>query len=160
MLFFEHALRDLAITALLVVFVGNVTARVLRSHHLRWTWALAGLPIGFLFILAVSAFASSLSVIAFPVWAASLYACALGRRWHRQDLENGADHAELARARLGIVGMLRRRQAEVAIKDHGWFRSDGLIVGRDEQGMPVPIPFGDISGSHTLVVGATGSGRR
>jgi hypothetical protein len=152
MLFFEHALRDLAIIALLIVFAGNVTARALRSHNLRWTWALLGLPVGFLFILAVS-------LIAFPVWAASLYACALGRRWHRQDLENGADHAELARGRLGIVGMLRRRQAEVAIKDHGWIRDDGLIVGRDEQGMPAPIPIGFTSGSHTLVVGATGSGK-
>jgi conjugal transfer pilus assembly protein TraD len=152
MLFFEDALRDLAITALLVVFVGNVTARVLRSHHLRWTWALLGFPVGFLFILAAS-------LIAFPVWAASLYACALGRRWHRQDLENGADHAEIARARLGIVGMISRRQAEVAIKDHGWIRNGRLIVGRDEQRMPVSIPIGDISGSHTLVVGATGSGK-
>src|SRR5271170_5284113 len=94
MLFFEHLLRDLSITALGVVFVGNVTARSLRSHHLRWTWALAGLPIGFPFILAEGVIAFPVGVIAFPVWAATVYACALGRRWHRQDLENGADHAE------------------------------------------------------------------
>jgi conjugal transfer pilus assembly protein TraD len=159
MLFFEHALRDLAIVALLVVFAGHATARSLRSRHLRWTWALAGLPIGFPFILAEGLIALPVGVIAFTVWAVSLYACALGRRRHRQDLENGADHAEIARARLGIVGMLRRRQAEVAIKDHGWIRPDGLIVGRDLQGMPVPIPIGFTSGSHTLVVGATGSGK-
>jgi conjugal transfer pilus assembly protein TraD len=152
MVFFEHALRDLAIGAVLVVVVGDLTARVLRRQHLRWTWALTGLPVGFLFVLP-------LPLIGLPVWAAALYACALGRRWHREDLERGADYAETARARLGIVGLIRRRLAEVAIKDHGWIRDGRLIVGRDEHGMPVSISVGGISGSHTLVVGATGSGK-
>jgi conjugal transfer pilus assembly protein TraD len=152
MLFFEHVLRELAITAVLVVVVGHVTARVLRSHDLRWTFALSGLPVGLLFF-------AEASLIALPVWAASLYACALGARWHRGDLERGADHAEAARGRLGIVGMIRRRQTHVAIKDHGWIRDGRLVVGRDEQGFPVAIPIGDYSGSHTLVLGATGSGK-
>jgi len=150
--FFEHALRDLAIVVGLIVACGYATAYVLRKRHLRWTWALPGFPIGLLLL-------SGDPLISLPVWGGSLYACMLGARWHRQDLEHGADQAEIARARLGIVGMIRRRQAEAAIRDHGWIRDGRLVVGRDAQGMPVTIPVGDFSGSHTLVVGATGSGK-
>jgi len=98
-------------------------------------------------------------LIALPVWGASLYACALGARLHREDLEHGADHAEIARARLGIVGLIRRRQSEVRIKRDGWISDGRLVVGRDERGLPASIPVGYDSGSHTLVVGATGSGK-
>jgi hypothetical protein len=113
---------------------------------------LPGFPIGFLLL-------SGNPLIALPVWGASLYACALGARWHREDLDHGADHAEIARARPGIVGLIRRRQAEVAIKDRGWISDGQLIVGRDERGLTASIPVGYDSGSHTLVVGATGSGK-
>jgi conjugal transfer pilus assembly protein TraD len=35
----------------------------------------------------------------------------------------------------------------------------GLVVGCDQRGLPVSIPVGYESGSHTLVLGATGSGK-
>lgn len=42
----------------------------------------------------------------------------------------------------------------------GWFRGEELILGRDESSRPVSIPFGGAGGgTHTLVVGATGSGK-
>ncbi len=150
--FFEHTLWDAAIVTGLIVVCGDATAHILRKRHLRWTWALPGVPIGFLLL-------SGNPLIALPLWGASLYACALGLRWHREDLEHGADHAEIANARLGIVGMIRRRQSEVRIKRDGWISDGQLVVGRDERGLPASIPVGYGSGSHTLVVGATGSGK-
>jgi hypothetical protein len=98
--FFEHALRDLAIVTGLIVACGYATAHILRKRHLRWTWALPGLPIGFLLV-------SGNPLIALPLWGASLYACALRARWHREDLEHGAHRAEISRARVGIVGLVR-----------------------------------------------------
>src|SRR5271155_4555765 len=150
--FFEHAVWDAAIVTGLIVACGTATAHILRKRHLRWTWALPGVPVGFLLL-------SGNPLIALPLWGASLYACALGLRWHREDLEHGADHAEIAHARLGIVGMIRRRQSEVRIKRDGWISNGQLVVGRDERGLPASIPVGYGSGSHTLVVGATGSGK-
>jgi hypothetical protein len=79
--------------------------------------------------------------------------------WHHDDLAHGADIAETARARVGIIGMIRRRHRLAAIKRDGWISNAGLVVGRDERGLPVSIPVGYESGSHTLVLGATGSGK-
>jgi conjugal transfer pilus assembly protein TraD len=38
-------------------------------------------------------------------------------------------------------------------------RAASLAIGLDRQGQPVTIPFGRTSGSHALIVGATGSGK-
>jgi hypothetical protein len=41
----------------------------------------------------------------------------------------------------------------------GWVNGSRLVHGRDSGGLPGSIPIGYESGSHTLVVGATGSGK-
>ncbi len=85
--FFEHALRDLAIGVALVVVCGHVTAPRSVGSTFAGPGRCPGFPIGFLLL-------SGNPLIALPVWGASLYACALGARWHREDLELGADQAE------------------------------------------------------------------
>ena len=82
-----------------------------------------------------------------------------GRRWHRVDLHNGGDHARIAAARLGVRGLLARRARLQEIERDGFLADGRLVVGRDGYGMPVSIPVGYESGCHTLVVGATGSGK-
>src|SRR5919199_749299 len=69
------------------------------------------------------------------VAARAVFATATGARWHLDDLRHGADRAKDARDRRG------------------------LAVGRDQRGRTVRIPVGAGSGRHTLVVGATGSGK-
>jgi hypothetical protein len=54
-----------------------------------------------------------------------------------------------------LVRLLRNRET---IRG-GWVHGRSLIVGRDERGCPVAIPIGETAGSHTLVLGATGSGK-
>jgi hypothetical protein len=152
MLVLEHAVEFLLLSVFVVVVGGHLLARVLRKQHLRWTWALLGLPAGLLF-------AGAGSLLAWPIWLGCVRACFIGVHWHREDLEHGADQAEIARARVGIGDLLARRRHEQAIKRDGWVSNRRLFIGRDERGLPVSIPVGYESGSHTLVVGATGSGK-
>jgi hypothetical protein len=148
---FEHTLKLLGIGAVVAFLGGFALASALRQRALRWTWASLGLPSAYLMLRQ--------PLIAVPIFAASLLACVLGAHWHHEDLDHGADFAEAARRRLGLVGMIRRRQRTQAVKDDGWASDGLLVIGRDEQGMPVSMPLGYSSGSHTLVVGATGSGK-
>lgn len=150
---FEHVLEMLALAAVAVVACGVLFALLLRRRGLGWTWAALGFPAGSLI------FGGNPPVF-LCAWAITLLACVLGAVWHRGDLANGADIADHAHSRLGITALVRRSLSRLAVSRDGWIRDGRLIVGRDERGMPVSIPAGDGgSGSHTLVVGATGSGK-
>jgi hypothetical protein len=149
---FEHVLKLLAIGLIAATFGGWALARTLRRRGLRWTWASLGFPVALLLT-------GQDPLVLWPVLWACLLATALGGHWHHLDIMTGADHAEAARNRLGIAGMLRRWSQSRAIKRDGWIQDGRLIVGQDARGMPVSIPAGYSSGSPTLVVGATGSGK-
>jgi conjugal transfer pilus assembly protein TraD len=150
---FEHVLETLAIAAVAVVAGGVLLALLLRRQGLRWTWAALGFPAG-------SVIFGGNPPVFLCSWAVTLLACVLGAVWHRGDLATGADIADHAHSRLGFTAMVRRSLSRLAVRRDGWIRNDRLIVGRDERGMPVSIPGGgEGSGSHTLVVGATGSGK-
>jgi conjugal transfer pilus assembly protein TraD len=150
---FEHVLETLAIAAVAVVAGGVLVAVALRRQGLGWTWAALGFPAGSLL------FGGNPPVFLCS-WAITLLACVLGAVWHRGDLATGADIADHAHARLGISAIVRRWLSRLAVRRDGWVRNGRLIVGRDDRGLPVSIPVGgEGSGSHTLVVGATGSGK-
>jgi conjugal transfer pilus assembly protein TraD len=136
-----------------MIFVGGYwVARTLRMRGLLWSCAGLGLPVGF--VLWLLTWPAGLAVIG-----ASLFACSRGRRWHRIDLASGGDHATIANTRMGVRGLVERRRAQQRIEQVGWVSGGRLVVGRDDNGMPVSIPVGYESGSHTLVLGATGSGK-
>jgi hypothetical protein len=148
----EHGLKMVMVCSAIVVGGGVAAATLFRIGRRRWTWALSGV------LLAAVVFdADRLSGLV--LGAASLLACVLGASWHRSDLHHGADFAEAARARLGILRVLRRRRHRRRIQRDGWVSDGRLVVGRDERGLSVSIPVGYESGSHTLVLGATGSGK-
>jgi hypothetical protein len=148
---FERAGEVLGVAALVTVPGGMLLASLLRRRGLRWTWALLGLP---LIYIAVGS-----RLFAFPLYGACLLACVLGASWHHQDLDQGADFAEEAHARLRIRDALARHLHRRAIRREGWIKNGRLVLGEDERGMPATIPIGNESGSHTLLVGATGSGK-
>ncbi len=87
-----------------------------------------------------------------------------GRRWHREDLLAGGDLAEMAAARRGpvatmrtFVGLLSER---VALRSLAPVRGERVGVGRADNYEQVSIPFGVCGGGkHSLIVGATGSGK-
>src|SRR5271156_1683844 len=138
--------------------IGMVTARLLRSRHLHWSWAAPALVLSAL----VYPFARLTSLLG----AAAVSALRWGRRWHREELEAGSDLVVIAASRQGPVDSLcvLARRASLRRRERlgadGWFRGGDLILGRDQSSRVVSIPFDrDSGGTHTLIVGATGSGK-
>jgi hypothetical protein len=154
-----HWLVSAAIHCTLGLALGMLAARRMRDCHLHWSWAAAA----FILLLGVE---PGLGGWSFSLALAALFATVRGRRWHREDIDTGADLAGIASARrtplqfarsLVIAGALRVREA---VDRPRWMRDRQLVLGRDENHRTVSIPF-DTShgGRHTLVVGATGSGK-
>jgi conjugal transfer pilus assembly protein TraD len=120
--------------------LGLAITLFLRWARLSWTWALAGLIVAW--PLEPVAFAFAVAVV-------------LGSRWHRADIADGGDVARRAEDRRGPLDAVRaaldRRRPVID--------AAGLSIGVDSGGAPVRLPVGRRSGSHALVVGATGSGK-
>lgn len=138
--------------------MGLLAARIMRRRQLHWAWSACALPL--LVVLR-----SALSGIATTLLVAALLATWLSRRWHREDLEAGADlaqHAALRSTPLAMAGRLLDRIAPrtQAAAAAGWWRGEELVIGHDRAGRPVSMPLGGpTGGTHTLVVGAAGSGK-
>lgn len=153
-----HWLVGTTIDVALGLAIGMIAARQLRVRHLHWSWAASTLVLVVLLRAPLGHLAPVLAV-------AALSASIRSRRWHREDIEAGSDLAELAARRWRPIDLLRtsanslelhRRRSGAA----GWFLGEQLILGRDERGGLVSIPFGGAGGgTHTLLVGATGSGK-
>jgi type IV secretory pathway TraG/TraD family ATPase VirD4 len=154
-----HWLVGVTIDVALGLFIGMVAARMLRARHLHWSWATVTFAAVVLLRGALAGLAPVLAVASFGTAVRS-------RRWHKEDIDAGADLAELAARRRRPGDLLRsaldaralRRRAARGAED--WFRGEQLLLGRDERGRLTSIPFGGAQGgTHTLLVGATGSGK-
>jgi TraM recognition site of TraD and TraG len=182
-----HWLTSAAVHGAIGVLIGLIAVRLMHHRHLRWTWAAGAFGVDVIAAPVLGAGA------AWTLGIATLCATVRGRRWHREEVQAGADLAELAANRRGPVDALRtlvRRTfprliagstprstiAGWAVQGvslvggkawshnaggNDWFRDDRLIVGEEEkQGSLVTIPLGGpTGGTHTLVVGATRSGK-
>jgi hypothetical protein len=137
--------------------LGMLVARLMRHRHLRWTWALAA------FVLFLPAH-SVLEGWALTLDTATLCAAVRGRHWHCEDQLAGGDLAEIAAARRGPL-TTGRKLASIVFKGFGSapaiaLRHERMSVGRTDGYEQVSIPFGaNDGGRHTLIVGATGSGK-
>ena len=105
-----------------------------------------------------------------PVWMADRFAAiavafatglvtVTGAKWHAEDLRAGGDIAAHARRRRTPVSALRSGRDRRRIRRGRVITKRGLVVGRDHRGRAVHIPVGGCGGRHTLVLGATGSGK-
>jgi conjugal transfer pilus assembly protein TraD len=141
------------------IALGLVAAPLMRHRHLHWSWAAAA------FALVVAA-RGALGPLAPTLATAALTATVRGRRWHREDLEAGADLTDIARERFTPLDGLRSAARLLGRLDMGSLRpaprlaSGALVVGEDRRSRPVSLPLHDSGGGvHTLVLGATGSGK-
>ena len=156
---FAHWLQGACIHCAVGLALGLFAASLMRSRHLHWSWSAVGLVLLVLVEPSLGGWASTLAV-------ALLLAAVRGRRWHREDLESGADLAEIATRRRtpaalpGVLARMVSRRLRAIVGSERWVRGQELMLGRDESGRGVSVPFGgDGGGRHTLVVGATGSGK-
>jgi hypothetical protein len=154
-----HWLTGAATACVLGLILGSLAARMMRSRDLHWSWAAGCLAL-------VVLFGSGLGIPRLALSLAALSAARRGRRWQREDVEAGSDLAALAAARRGplelVLCLLRTAALRVRETRHAqrWLRGEELIVGLDDRRRSVSIPFGGRGGGrHTLVVGATGSGK-
>ena len=128
-----HWLVGVTIYAVLGLAIGMIAARMLRVRHLHWSWATVA-------CILVAALRAPLGQLAPVLGIAALTATARSRRWHREDIEAGADLAELAAGRRRPVDLLRRVVHAIALHRRrsrgagGWFRGEELILGRDARG--------------------------
>ncbi len=153
-------LASAAVHCALGMVLGALLASAMRRRHLHWSWAGGALASVLLTRPSLSGWWSTVAL-------ATALAAGRGRRWHREDLETGADLADLAARRASPRHLLRSLALASAsvvrarVGEARWSRAQGLQVGVDESGRAVSIPAvaGAGDGAHTLVVGATGSGK-
>ncbi len=153
----EALARLAAVTAesVLAVAAGLLGARLMRRHDLHWSWAVAA---GVLCLLAHR----SLGHPAAPIALVGLSAAWRLRRWQRIDKEDGIGIEGVAPARtpLTFATALLARSGRRSLGRQGAGQGATLLLGHDERRRRVTVPFGAGSGgTHTLVVGATGSGK-
>lgn len=154
-----HWLAAASLECALGAALGVLAARSMRARHLHWSWAACALA---LIVLAHPV--AHGPALAFAL--ASAVAVKRSRRWHREDIDAGADLAELAAGRQTPADALRAIARAVALRlpaaTYAGRRSSAreLALGIDERRRGVSIPFGQNGESgHALVVGATGSGK-
>ena len=123
---FIHWLTTTTIHLAIGLAIGLIAATVMRGRHLRWTWAAGALV---LVVLARRILGSG----ALTLGTAALCATVRGRRWHREDVETGADLADVAAGRNGPLDALRSlaRKAEVRWSATG---SESLVARRSADG--------------------------
>ena len=157
----EQPLAWLSTQAMNVVVgaaLGALAARAMRRCNIHWSWAALALVV--LLLLRSSLGGEGVTLVLAAAWAAWT-----GRRRHREDLDAGADLADRAYVRrtplqqiAALVRATRARSRERTGAERK-LRGGRMALGRDSHGRTVSVPFGGDGGRHTLVVGATGSGK-
>jgi hypothetical protein len=143
---------------LLGLVLGTLAARIVRRHELHWSWAAVALAI-------MVALGPHLEGAGLTILLAALCATLRGRRWHREDFAAGLDLADRAALRRSPADMLSvyTRLLRTRLLDkfgRAAERGDAMLLGRDEHRRDVLVPIASAgAGMHTLVVGATGSGK-
>jgi conjugal transfer pilus assembly protein TraD len=147
-----HGIELLLASLIATAFTGAIGRR-----GLHWTWAAVSLAGAVLFAPLLGGV---------EPWAVIILALTAlrGRRRHREALEAGLDLAAGARASRTPVASLRILGAKLLTELAHWRpRLPGpggrLLLGRGEDGRRVEVASISGAGVHTLVVGATGSGK-
>jgi hypothetical protein len=158
----ELAALDALLPLLAAILLGALAAKALRRRHLHWSWA----PVAALVALALApVFGAAAQLAAL----AAAWATVRARRRHRNEIDAGADLGLAARGRVTPIAAARRLTARVA-EDTAFGRRaiemlarradpGTLLLGRDPAGRAVRVPFSPGHAAHTLIVGATGSGK-
>ncbi len=131
--------------------IAYFTGLRLQRNRLKWTWMLFGIPLAMLLgpldwhiLLAL--------VVANPL---ALY---LGYTVHRDIIRRGGEEARRQKEFLGPFRALRSYEIKKRAKANRQ-QIDQLVLGEMPHGGIYTVPLGGLTGSHALVLGATGSGK-
>jgi conjugal transfer pilus assembly protein TraD len=152
-----HGVVVAAAGLLLGLALAVLVARLMRAKGIHWGWAAIACPTIFLLRAPLHGAAVVLLI-------AALAATRRSHRWHREDLEAGADLAQAAARRLSpvdVLGLVWRAHLVTHWRPRIRSSREGeMVLGVDASGRTVSVPFGGArGGTHTLLVGATGSGK-
>jgi TraM recognition site of TraD and TraG/Helicase HerA, central domain len=163
-----HGLPGSSVHLALALVAGWLLALQMHRRGVRWTWPALALVVFAATRPSLDGYGSSFA-------AAALCAAVLARRRHRRDLIAGGDLAEAAAQSRGPLAALRGAAGRIcpqvqravttrldnACRAREKHRPGRLPLGRTAQGRRVSIAFaaGTAGGRHTLIVGATGSGK-
>jgi hypothetical protein len=155
-----HTLSGSITQLALGAVIGLLGARLMRSRHWHWSWAAV-------LLLLILVIRPILGHLALTLGAAALSATVRGRRWHREDVRAGGDLAEIAASRsrpsASLAVLVRRLLSRLSARQSvlgAHAEERGMLIGHDEHRREVRVPFaGPAGATHTLVVGATGSGK-
>ncbi|MGH2902333.1 MAG: type IV secretory system conjugative DNA transfer family protein [Solirubrobacteraceae bacterium] len=181
-----HWLTAAVVHGVLGIAIGLVAVRLMHHRHLRWTWAPTALGVDLLVgpvfggaVVWTFGIAAACATVRGRRWhreeiaaGADLAELAAGRRGPLDVLRTfvrrtaprlipgwGPRSTTLAGALVWLGGVVGK-VSPIGTTARDWFRGDRLIVGEDERRGPVSIPLGGpTGGAHTLVVGATRSGK-
>ncbi|HTY95416.1 MAG TPA: type IV secretion system DNA-binding domain-containing protein [Solirubrobacteraceae bacterium] len=148
-------LTTVAAECLLAVVVGLLGARLMRRHRLHWSWTVAPVAIAILG-------RGLLHHAAVPIGLGAVLAGWVVRRRQHLDGEDGVDGGDVLYGRTPrtLAAWMRFRvlgPRELVFRPS---QPGTLLLGHDERWRRVTVPFGGgAGGTHTLVVGATGSGK-
>ncbi len=141
----------------IAIAVGLLLAGLMRRHRAHWAWAAVAVPCAYVFGRPLGGFEPALIL-------GACVAAWRGRRWHRRDLDAGADLARAARSLLSPPAAARSLLARARRSPRGGLESSKRHPGgagarpprRRAAGLD-PLRRGCRT-AH-LVVGATGSGK-
>jgi Type IV secretion-system coupling protein DNA-binding domain len=181
-----HWLTAAVVHGVLGVVIGLIAVRLMHHRHLRWTWAASALGVdviaapllgGASWTLGIAALCATVrghrwhrEEVQAGVDLAELAADrrgpvdalrTLARRTVPQLIAGWTPRSPIASWTAQSVSLVGGRLWLRGAGGKDWFRGDRLIVGEEEKkGRPVSIPLGGpTGGTHTLVVGAAGSGK-
>lgn len=133
------------------LLVGALLAHALQRRHLRWSWALLGIP----FAGAAWLIEWRLGLLLSAATTAATY---VGVRIHAEALQHGGEEAREKRDALGPLRFLRARLSTRSAEAQRLHRGS-LALGITRRGGVCRVPIGGDHGVHALVLGATGSGK-
>ena len=139
------------IAVLIGLVAGLVVFWTLRHRGLRWTWALAGIPLTYcvFFIEWQLGFGCGVAT------GTTLY---LGVTAHDEAVKHGGEEAKRTREMLGPARWIFSRVSAKRGKTNR-LKNGQLAIGSCRRGGPCRVPFGLNQGVHGLITGATGSGK-
>jgi TraM recognition site of TraD and TraG/Bacterial protein of unknown function (DUF853) len=144
------ALWSVSLSVLLGVALGAAAFGLLRHRGLRWSWALAAVPL--VYCLWLIDWRAGLGLLV-----ADAAAIGLGIREHEEATRHGGEEARRAGDSVGplrfAVSRVRRRRAAATRLGPG-----GLAIGTTPRGV-CRVPVGRTHGVHSLIAGATGAGK-